>query len=110
MVKILVIQNKRIGDVLIASTIATNVKKHRPDAHISYLVYDYTAGVIENHPHIDRVVTVNAKELKKIGELCRVIAAIRREKYDIVFDPYAKIQSRIICLFSGVKKRIGFIR
>lgn len=47
MKKILVIQNKRIGDVLIASVIAQNMKKIYPDSLIDYLVYDYTVGVIK---------------------------------------------------------------
>jgi len=40
MKKILVIQNKRIGDVLIASLIATNIKKIYPNSRVDYLVYD----------------------------------------------------------------------
>jgi len=52
MKKILVIQNKRIGDVLIASLIATNIKKIYPDSRVDYMVYDYTTGVIENNPAI----------------------------------------------------------
>jgi ADP-heptose:LPS heptosyltransferase len=46
MKKILVIQNKRIGDVLIASLIAANIKKIIPNSRIDYFVYDYTTGVI----------------------------------------------------------------
>lgn len=107
MKKILVIQNKRIGDVLIASTIANNMKKCFPESRIDYLVYDYTTGVIENNPNIDRILAVEEKELKKIGNLLLTIKQVRNEQYDIIFDPYAKLQSRLICLFSGTKIRIG---
>jgi len=110
MKKILVIQNKRIGDVLISSVIAQTIKKQFPDSHITYFVYPYTAGVLENNPFIDRILKVDEKWLKKIPNLIRTIASIRREKYDIIFDPYAKFQSKMICLFSRAPYRIGFKR
>lgn len=108
MKKILVIQNKRIGDVLLASLIATNVKNVFPDAVIDYMVYDYTTGVIENNPAVDNIITINEKELKKIPNLIKTIFKIRNAKYDIIFDPYAKFQSRVISLFSGAKIRVGY--
>lgn len=108
MKKILVIQNKRIGDVLLASLIATNMKQVYPDSVINYMVYDYTTGVIENNPNIQNIIKIDEKELKKIPNLIKFALKIRKEKYDIIFDPYAKFQSRIICLFSNAKIRVGF--
>lgn len=108
--KILVIQNKRIGDVLIASVLANNLKKVFPDSVITYFVYDYTAGVIENNPNIDRIIKVSDKHLKKPWILLRYALKIRKEGYDLILDPYAKFQSRMICLLSGAPQRVGFKR
>ncbi|HLV39988.1 glycosyltransferase family 9 protein [Xanthomarina sp.] len=108
MEKILVIQNKRIGDVLIASVIAQNMKKIFPESQIDFLVYDYTIGVIENHPDIDNIIEINDKELKKLGNLKQLIQTIRKREYDIIFDPYSKLQSRLVCYFSKAPIRIGF--
>lgn len=108
--KILVIQNKRIGDVLIASILANNLKTIFPDSHITFFVYDYTAGVLEQNPNIDGVILANDKALKKLSVLYKTIRKIRKERYDIILDPYAKFQSRLMCLFSGAKVRIGFKR
>lgn len=110
MKKILVIQNKRIGDVLISSVIANNIKKVFPKSEVTYFVYEYTAGVLENNPNIDRVITVDEKELKSYSKLLQTILRIKKEKYDIIFDPYSKLQSRILCLFSGAEYRIGLKR
>lgn len=110
MKKILVIQNKRIGDVLISSVIANNIKKVFPQSQITYFVYDYTTGVLENNPNIDRIISVKEKELKKFGNLFKTILKVREEKYDIIFDSYAKFQSRMLCLFSGAEIRTGFKR
>lgn len=110
MKKILVIQNKRIGDVLISSVIAENIKKVFPESEVTYFVYDYTAGVLENNPFIDRIIAVREMELKKFYKLLQTGFKIRKEGYDIIFDPYSKFQSRLICLLSGANYRIGFKR
>ncbi|PQB04723.1 glycosyltransferase family 9 protein [Aureitalea marina] len=110
MKQILVIQNKRIGDVLISSVLANNLKKVFPDSHITYFVYDYTVGVLQGNPNIDHIEVANDKELKKFGVLISTIRQIRKKNYDIIFDPYAKLQSRLMCLFSGADYRIGFVR
>lgn len=107
MKKVLIIQNKRIGDVLIASVIANNFKNKYPESEIHFMAYDFTHGVIINNPNIDKIITINDKELKKIPVLFKLIKQIRNEKYDIIFDPYSKTQSRLICKFSGAKQTIG---
>lgn len=107
MKKILIIQNKRIGDVLISSVIANNSKKLFPESRIDFMAYDFTTGVIEHNPNIDVIIPINEKELKKIPNLIKMIRRIRNEKYDIIFDPYSKLQSRLICYFSKAKYRIG---
>jgi ADP-heptose:LPS heptosyltransferase len=107
MKKALIIQNKRIGDVLISSVIANNYKAKYPDSEIHLMAYDFTHGVIENNPNIDRIISINDKELKKAKVLLKLIKQVRKEKYDVIFDPYSKFQSRVICKFSGAKQTIG---
>ncbi len=107
MKKILIIQNKRIGDVLISSVIANNFKAKYPNSEIHFLAYDFTHGVILNNPNIDKIININDKELKKLYVLLKLILQIRQEKFDIIFDPYSKTQSRLICKFSGAKQTIG---
>ncbi|UOK41205.1 MULTISPECIES: glycosyltransferase family 9 protein [Flavobacterium] len=107
MKKVLIIQNKRIGDVLISSVIANNFKAKYPDSEVHFMAYDFTHGVIENNPNIDKIISINDKELKKFPVLLKLIRQIQKEKYDVIFDPYSKTQSRIICKFSGAKQTIG---
>lgn len=107
MKKILIIQNKRIGDVLISSVIANNYKAKYPDSIIHLMAYDFTHGVIQNNPNIDKIISINEKELKKISNLLKIISAVRKEQYDIIFDPYSKLQSRLICKFGGAKQTVG---
>lgn len=107
MQKILIIQNKRIGDVLIASVIANNFKRKYPDSEVHFMAYDFTTGVLEHNPNIDKIIPIREKELKKGRNLLQFIRWVRQQKYDIIFDPYSKTQSRLICKFSGAKMTIG---
>ncbi|PTM07931.1 MAG: ADP-heptose--LPS heptosyltransferase [Bacteroidetes bacterium] len=110
MKKILIIQNKRIGDVLLSSIIANNIKTVFPDSEVHFFAYDYASAVLEHNPNIDHIIKVNDKELKKPLNLIRQIITIRKAKYDIIFDAYSKFQSRMMCLFSKAEYRIGFKR
>ncbi|TRX36889.1 glycosyltransferase family 9 protein [Flavobacterium sp. ZT3R18] len=105
--KVLIIQNKRIGDVLISSVIANNFKAKYPKSEVHFMAYDFTHGVISNNPNIDKIISINDKELKKLPVLFRLIRQIKKEQYDIIFDPYSKTQSKLICKFSGAKQTIG---
>ncbi|MGO4910830.1 glycosyltransferase family 9 protein [Leeuwenhoekiella sp. W20_SRS_FM14] len=108
MKKILIVKNKRIGDVLIASIVANNLKKIYPDSHITFLCYDYAAPVLLHNPNIDYIWTLNDKELKKVSNLVQLTREVKQEQFDLIIDLYVKLQSQILCLFSGVKQRIGF--
>jgi ADP-heptose:LPS heptosyltransferase len=107
MKKILIIQNKRIGDVLISSVIANNFKKKYPDSIVHLMAYEFTHGVLQNNPNIDKIISINEKELKKFKNLIKTIRQVRKEKYDIIFDPYSKLQSRLMCKFGGAKQTVG---
>lgn len=108
--KILIIQNKRIGDVLISSLMADNIKKNQPQAIVNFFCYDYTLPVIKDNPFIDHIFSISAAELKKTHILLKFCKQIRKEKYDVIIDPYSKFQSRLMCLFSGANITAGFIR
>ncbi|NBC57221.1 MAG: lipopolysaccharide heptosyltransferase family protein, partial [Bacteroidetes bacterium] len=50
--KILVIQQKMIGDVLTSSVICENLKRNFPNAEVHYLINRFTLPVVENNPYI----------------------------------------------------------
>lgn len=108
MKKALIIQNKYIGDVLTSSVIAENLKQIYAEVEVHFFCYEPAAAVLENNPFIDRMITFKEKNLKKISVLNNYANQIRDENYDIVIDPYAKLQSRFISLKSGAKRKISY--
>ena len=54
--KILVIQKKMMGDVLVSSIVFELLKKYYPNAELHYLIDKKHYQVIKNHRYIDKVI------------------------------------------------------
>lgn len=106
--KILVIQQKMIGDVLVSSIICNNLKKAYPNSRINYLVYESTTQVLEGNPNIDNIILFKKKHRKSNIAFIKLAWQIRDEHYDLVIDAYSKLESWIFVLLSGAKKRISY--
>lgn len=106
--KILVIQQKMIGDVLTSSIICENLKKAQPDSLVHYMAHENTIAVIENNPLIDKIVVFSGKYRQSKASFLSFLREIRKEKYDVVIDAYGKLESNLITLFSGAKQKIGW--
>ncbi len=106
--KILVIQQKMIGDVLLSSILCDNLRKAYPDATIDYMVYESTIAVLQGNKSISNLILFKKKHRKSKREFFKLLLEIRSNKYDIVIDAYSKIESFLPVLFSGAKQKISF--
>ncbi len=106
--KILVIQKKRIGDVLTSAILFEALKEKFPKSELHYLIYENSLAVVDNNPYIDKIVIMNEKTRKNTTDFLRFLLQIRQEKYDVVVDGYGKPNSVIIGWISGAKKTITF--
>lgn len=108
--KILVIQQKMIGDVLASTIICNNLKAAYPQSEVRYLIYPFTRPVVENNPFIDEIVLFEEKYRQSKWLFLKFLFSIRKEKYDIVIDAYGKLESNLIVAFSASKRKIGFYK
>jgi ADP-heptose:LPS heptosyltransferase len=106
--KILVIQQKMIGDVLISSIICNNLRNAYPDAQIDYLVYESTTPVLEGNTNIDNIILFQEKHRKSKKEFFKLALQIRANQYDLLIDAYSKLESWLIVLLSGAKRKISY--
>ena len=106
--KILVIQQKMIGDVLISSILCDNLRKAYPYATIDYMIYESTIAVLQGNKSISNLILFKEKHRKNKWEFFKLLLEIRKNKYDIVIDAYSKIESFLPVLFSGAKQKISF--
>lgn len=108
--KILVIQQKMIGDVLVSSIICNNLRTAYPDAQIDYLVYKSTTPVLEGNTAIDNIILFKKEHRESNIALFKLAFKIRKQKYDLVIDAYSKLESYIFVLLSGAKRKISYAK
>lgn len=106
--KVLVIQNKMIGDVLASTVICEAIKLQNPDWEVHYMIQPNTLAVVENNPFIDKVLFFQPEKHKGILKLIAFGKSLSLEKYDVIIDAYGKWESSIPSFFSKAKTRIGF--
>jgi len=102
---ILVICTRRIGDVLLATPVVRSLKARWPDAQIDMLVFNGTAGVLENNPDIRRVISVaqRAKLKERFADACKIW-----RKYDLACAAMTSDRASFYSWFAG-RKRIGIV-
>lgn len=106
--KFLVIQQKRIGDVLTSTIISNNIKKEYPNAIVDFMCYENCVDVLKNNPNIDNIIVLKEKTRKNYGALFKFIFKIRSKHYHAVIDVYSKLETNLITLFSGAKYKISY--
>lgn len=106
--RILVIQQKRIGDVLTSTIICNNLKAKFPESKIDYMCYPNSVDVLKENPNIDTIIPLTNTVRKSIPSLFKFIFQIRRKKYDAVIDVYSKLETNLITLFSGAKYKVSY--
>ena len=108
--KILVIQQKMIGDVLTSSILFEELRVAFPEAQLDYLINSHTLSVVKNNPNINNFVLFT-KTIEASKKALLVFAKqIKQENYDVVIDVYSKLSSNIITLFSGAKTKISYYK
>ena len=105
--KLLIIQQKMIGDVLTTSSLFEVIKQQFPDAILHYVVNQHTVPVIQNNPHIDALKIVTPEVESSIFKTIAFAKSLRKEHYDAVVDIYGLYCSNIISLFCGAKRKIS---
>ncbi len=108
--KILVIQQKMIGDVLTSTIICEALRKEYPNATIDFLVNSNTKSVIIENPFFDHIIEFKNEYQNDKRAFYTFLKEIRKSKYDHVIDVYGKLESNLITLFSGASKRVSFYK
>ncbi|MFT4697267.1 MAG: heptosyltransferase-2 [Flavobacteriaceae bacterium] len=106
--KILIIQQKMIGDVLTSSILFEVLKKQREDCELHYLINSHTDPVVENHLFIDHFIYFTPEIENSYLKFASFLKQVRNNKYDVVIDVYGKLSSNLITLFSGAEIKIGY--
>ncbi|MCH8076548.1 MAG: glycosyltransferase family 9 protein [SAR324 cluster bacterium] len=103
--RILLIQLRRIGDVLMTTPTVAALRKAYPGARISFLTEKPSDQLFRHNPNVDQVILH-----PRCGSLRSKIALLwrlRREKFDLVVDFFSNPRSALITRSTGAVRRIG---
>ena len=106
MKRILLIQHGAIGDVLMCTPAVRALRKHLPEAEITFLIGNKAFDAVRHNPNIDKFIVPNLQMqfLKYLIYLFRFVFS----RYDIVIDFQQNPRSALITFLTFAKKRISF--
>ncbi len=107
-IKFLVIQHKKLGDVIASTVICEYLKKKYRNCEVHYLINSSTVPVVLNHPCIDQVIEYKAVYSENMKFFKGFIDFLQQEKYDVAIDAYCKPLSALISWRSRAKVRVSF--
>ena len=105
--KILIIRFSSIGDIVLTTSPLNSLRNAFPRAQITFLTLDQFSPLLEYHPDIDYLISINKQStIRELLELRRYLMA---KDYDIIFDFHNSIRSNILtynynCKFYQIKK------
>ncbi len=110
--KICIVKLSAMGDIIHAMVALQFIKKEIPNAQIDWVVESGFRGVLENNPHIDNILPINLKSIKKkkseIFNQYKILKKYSKNNYDIVIDAQGLLKSAIVSKIIGAKIIAGF--
>ena len=103
--KIAIVKLSALGDIVHAAIVLQFIKKHCPNAHITWLVDARFASLLKDHPLIDELVVLPLKQsFKQSYKILKTLG-----KFDKVIDLQGLFKSAVVAKIIG-KQTYGFSR
>jgi len=110
--KICIVKLSAMGDIIHAMVALQFIKQELPDSRIDWVVESTFTGVLQNNPHIDNILPINLKAIKKkkseIFTQYKILKKYSKNNYDIVIDAQGLLKSAIVSKIIGAKTIAGF--
>lgn len=104
--KILVIQLRQLGDILLTTPCLRAIKKERPKARLTFLSHSMGRMILNQNPFVDEHFYYS-DDWSKLQEW-RLAKSLRQRKFDLVFDFMNNPRSAFYALMTGAPERIAF--
>lgn len=106
--RILVFNVNWLGDVLFSTAVIRNIRYNFPDAYLACVVPSRCYAVLKDNPYLDEVIFYDDKsEQRSISAKFKFIKLLKRKRFDSVFLLHRSFTRALLCVFAGIKKRIG---
>lgn len=117
MERILFINPFGIGDILFTTPLIAALKKKYPQSRIGYWCNARVEGLLRGDPFLADIFPLSRGDLKRMWRVSGVdavrrffglVKAIRRHRFEVVFDFSLDYRYSLLCALLGIRRRIGF--
>jgi heptosyltransferase-1 len=105
--RILFVKLSSLGDVVHHLPAVTDLARHRPDAHVGWIVEEAYVDLVKLHPAVAEAIPVNLRALRRnpFGiagwkRIARTRAGVRAQRWDYVIDAQGLIKSAMVSRFA----------
>ncbi len=110
--QIALIKPSALGDIIHTLPILTALRRRFPHAQITWIVNSAYRGLLEGHPHLDRILpfersAVRAGLGRGLANYARFLLQLRRQRFDLVLDLQGLLRSGLMALATGAPRRVG---
>lgn len=107
--KILIIRNDNIGDLVLSTPVFREIKKFVPKAEICVITSAINRSMVEKNPNIKRIIVLDTPKLnlKTLLNYLKTAIKIRRMNFDVGIDLRGSLMNSGLLWLSGIKKRVG---
>jgi ADP-heptose:LPS heptosyltransferase len=102
--KALLVRLRSIGDTVLMTPCLAALKQWRPDIETTVLLEPLSAPLLEGHPLVDKLLVVE----KSLASRARLVAALKREGFDVAFDLHGGPTASILASLSGARWTVGY--
>ena len=111
--RICIVKLSAMGDIIHTMVTLQFIKKQFPNYQIDWIVEDGFKDILQNNPHIDNILPINLKSIKKnkleILNQIKLLQKYAKNNYDIVIDAQGLLKSSIVSKIIGDKIVGSFI-
>jgi 3-deoxy-D-manno-octulosonic-acid transferase/heptosyltransferase-1 len=115
---ILIVKLSAIGDVMHTLPVLNALRRHYPNALITWLVEEASADLVQHHPALDRVLVSRRKSWIRglrssrwrwhLRDIIRFVRTLRDCHYDMIFDFQAALKGAVWVALARGDRKIGF--
>ena len=103
--KVLIIQLRQLGDILLTTPVIRAIKESMPDAQVDFMTYPMGRLIIPGNPLVRKHILAPQEGVLDALSFAR---SLRNERYDVVFDFMATPRSAVIARLVPAFERIAF--
>ena len=109
--RVCLIKPSSLGDVVHAFPLLAALRRHWPEAKLSWVVNRGLRSLLDGHPDLDEVIPFDRNQIKfhprAIGPVGRFLLDLKRREFDVAIDLQGLFRSGVMTAATGAPLRVG---